>query len=77
MSPNWLLNMAAPLVGVPIHLFFISVLVGERGREGGGEGGWSEGRGGGVRGEGGGGVRGEGGGGVRGEGGRSEGGGAE
>lgn len=29
MSPNWLLNMASPLVGVPIHLFFISVLIGE------------------------------------------------
>ena len=29
MSPNWLLNMASPLVGVPLYLFFISVLIGK------------------------------------------------
>merc|ERR1712198_97671 len=28
MSPNWALNMASGVLGVPIHLFFISVLVG-------------------------------------------------
>lgn len=28
MTPNWLINIASPLVGVPIHLFFLSVFVG-------------------------------------------------
>ncbi|CAI8036392.1 Transmembrane protein 41A, partial [Geodia barretti] len=28
MSPNWLLNLSSPLLGVPLHLFFISVLFG-------------------------------------------------
>lgn len=28
MSPNWFLNMASPIIGVPLHYFFISVLVG-------------------------------------------------
>ncbi|KAK3786591.1 hypothetical protein RRG08_021035 [Elysia crispata] len=28
MSPNWLMNMIAPIVGVPIHLFFLSVFIG-------------------------------------------------
>ncbi|CAI8055240.1 Transmembrane protein 41A-A, partial [Geodia barretti] len=28
MSPNWLLNLSSPLFGVPLHLFFISVLFG-------------------------------------------------
>ena len=29
MTPNSLLNMASPVVGVPLHLFFISVLIGK------------------------------------------------
>jgi len=28
MTPNWLINMASPLVGVPLDRFFLSVLVG-------------------------------------------------
>ncbi|XP_005090571.1 transmembrane protein 41A [Aplysia californica] len=28
MSPNWFMNVVAPLVGIPIHLFFLSVLIG-------------------------------------------------
>ncbi|CAG5135023.1 unnamed protein product, partial [Candidula unifasciata] len=28
MSPNWMMNIVAPIVGIPIHLFFISVLIG-------------------------------------------------
>ena len=28
MSPNWLLNIASPLLGVPVPLFFTSVLLG-------------------------------------------------
>lgn len=28
IAPNWLMNMAAPIVGVPVHLFFFSVLFG-------------------------------------------------
>ncbi|XP_062516880.1 transmembrane protein 41A-A-like isoform X2 [Corticium candelabrum] len=28
MTPNWLINIASPLVGVPIHLFFLSVFIG-------------------------------------------------
>ncbi|XP_075533190.1 transmembrane protein 41A-like [Dermacentor variabilis] len=28
MTPNWFLNIASPVVGVPLHLFFISVLIG-------------------------------------------------
>lgn len=28
VTPNWFLNMASPIVGVPIHLFFFSVFVG-------------------------------------------------
>jgi len=28
MSPNWALNMASGVLGVPIHLFFLSVLLG-------------------------------------------------
>uniref|UniRef100_UPI00358F1D63 transmembrane protein 41A isoform X2 n=1 Tax=Myxine glutinosa TaxID=7769 RepID=UPI00358F1D63 len=27
-SPNWLLNVASPLLGVPLHLHFLSVLIG-------------------------------------------------
>ena len=29
MSPNWFLNMASPILNVPIHLFFPSVLIGK------------------------------------------------
>ena len=28
MSPNWFLNMAAPILNIPVHLFFLSVFVG-------------------------------------------------
>ncbi|XP_060568634.1 transmembrane protein 41A-A-like [Ruditapes philippinarum] len=28
MSPNWFLNMASPILDVPVHLFFLSVLIG-------------------------------------------------
>lgn len=28
MTPNWFLNMASPIVNVPLHLFFVSVLIG-------------------------------------------------
>lgn len=28
MTPNWLINLLSPIVGVPVHLFFFSVLVG-------------------------------------------------
>lgn len=28
MSPNWFLNMASPILNIPIHLFFLSVLIG-------------------------------------------------
>jgi uncharacterized membrane protein YdjX (TVP38/TMEM64 family) len=28
MSPNWALNMASGVLGVPLHLFFLSVLLG-------------------------------------------------
>uniref|UniRef100_A0A023FNZ5 Putative conserved plasma membrane protein n=1 Tax=Amblyomma cajennense TaxID=34607 RepID=A0A023FNZ5_AMBCJ len=28
MTPNWFLNIASPVVGVPLHLFFISVFIG-------------------------------------------------
>lgn len=28
MSPNWFLNMTAPIVGIPLPLFFITVLIG-------------------------------------------------
>ena len=28
-TPNWLLNMAAPVADVPLHLFFVSVLIGK------------------------------------------------
>uniref|UniRef100_H2Z2V4 VTT domain-containing protein n=1 Tax=Ciona savignyi TaxID=51511 RepID=H2Z2V4_CIOSA len=28
MTPNWLLNITSPIIGVPIHLFFFSVAVG-------------------------------------------------
>ncbi|CAG2257086.1 Transmembrane protein 41A-A,Transmembrane protein 41A-B,Transmembrane protein 41A [Mytilus edulis] len=28
MTPNWFLNMASPIVNVPIHLVFLSVLIG-------------------------------------------------
>ncbi|CAL1548107.1 unnamed protein product [Lymnaea stagnalis] len=28
MSPSWFMNMVAPIVGIPIHLFFLSVLIG-------------------------------------------------
>ncbi|XP_065051738.1 transmembrane protein 41A-A-like [Rhopilema esculentum] len=28
MSPNWFLNMSSPILGIPVHLFFASVLVG-------------------------------------------------
>ena len=29
MSPNWFLNMASPILNVPVHLFFPSVLIGK------------------------------------------------
>ena len=29
MSPNWLLNMVSPILGIPLHMFFLSVLIGE------------------------------------------------
>ena len=29
MSPNWFMNMVAPIINVPIHLFFLSVFVGQ------------------------------------------------
>lgn len=29
MSPNWFMNMVAPIIGVPVHLFFLSVFIGE------------------------------------------------
>uniref|UniRef100_A0A1B6F4W1 VTT domain-containing protein n=1 Tax=Cuerna arida TaxID=1464854 RepID=A0A1B6F4W1_9HEMI len=28
MSPNWLINLLSPIVGVPLHLFFLTVLIG-------------------------------------------------
>ncbi|KAK8788288.1 transmembrane protein 41A-like [Amblyomma americanum] len=28
MTPNWFLNIASPVVGVPLHLFFMSVFIG-------------------------------------------------
>ncbi|KAL5494453.1 hypothetical protein EMCRGX_G015789 [Ephydatia muelleri] len=28
MSPNWFLNMTSPILGIPLHLFFMSVLIG-------------------------------------------------
>ncbi|CAG2163033.1 unnamed protein product [Oppiella nova] len=28
MSPNWFLNIASPIIDIPIHLFFISVFIG-------------------------------------------------
>ncbi|KAL8596744.1 hypothetical protein ACOMHN_046361 [Nucella lapillus] len=28
MSPNWFMNVVAPIIGVPIHLFFLSVFIG-------------------------------------------------
>nr|XP_002128025.1 transmembrane protein 41A-A-like [Ciona intestinalis] len=28
MSPNWFLNITSPIIGVPIHLFFVSVFIG-------------------------------------------------
>lgn len=28
ISPNWFMNMAAPIIGIPVHLFFMSVLIG-------------------------------------------------
>lgn len=28
MSPNWFLNMAAPILNIPVHLFFLSVFIG-------------------------------------------------
>ena len=29
MSPNWFLNMASPILNIPIHLFFMSVFIGK------------------------------------------------
>ena len=29
MTPNWFLNMASPIVNVPMHLFFLSVFIGK------------------------------------------------
>ena len=29
MTPNWFVNMASPIVGVPLHMFCFSVFVGE------------------------------------------------
>ncbi|CAH1790139.1 unnamed protein product [Owenia fusiformis] len=28
MSPNWMLNIASPILNIPVHLFFISVFIG-------------------------------------------------
>lgn len=28
MTPNWFLNIASPVVGIPLHLFFLSVFIG-------------------------------------------------
>ncbi|BFZ15604.1 hypothetical protein BsWGS_18644 [Bradybaena similaris] len=28
MSPNWMMNIVAPIVGIPLHLFFLSVFIG-------------------------------------------------
>ncbi|XP_066992940.1 transmembrane protein 41A-A isoform X2 [Anabrus simplex] len=28
MTPNWLINLASPIMGVPLHLFFVTVLIG-------------------------------------------------
>ncbi|RUS84309.1 hypothetical protein EGW08_007953 [Elysia chlorotica] len=28
MSPNWLMNITAPIVGIPVYLFFLSVFIG-------------------------------------------------
>ncbi|XP_060063276.1 transmembrane protein 41A-A-like [Ylistrum balloti] len=28
MTPNWFLNMASPIVNIPVHLFFLSVFIG-------------------------------------------------
>ncbi|XP_015788458.1 transmembrane protein 41A [Tetranychus urticae] len=28
MTPNWFLNIASPIIGIPLHLFFISVFIG-------------------------------------------------
>ncbi|XP_022691330.1 transmembrane protein 41A-A-like isoform X2 [Varroa jacobsoni] len=28
ITPNWFLNMASPIIGIPIHLFFVSVFIG-------------------------------------------------
>lgn len=28
MSPNWFLNMASPILDVPVHMFFVSVFIG-------------------------------------------------
>lgn len=28
MSPNWFLNMASPILDIPVHLFFVSVFIG-------------------------------------------------
>ncbi|XP_054278168.1 transmembrane protein 41A-like [Macrosteles quadrilineatus] len=28
MSPNWLINLLSPIVGVPLHVFFFTVLIG-------------------------------------------------
>uniref|UniRef100_T1KMR2 VTT domain-containing protein n=1 Tax=Tetranychus urticae TaxID=32264 RepID=T1KMR2_TETUR len=29
MTPNWFLNIASPIIGIPLHLFFISVFIGK------------------------------------------------
>ena len=29
MSPNWFINMASPVLGIPIHYFFASVVLGK------------------------------------------------
>ncbi|RWS00587.1 transmembrane protein 41A-A-like protein [Leptotrombidium deliense] len=29
ITPNWFLNIASPLIDIPIHLFFASVFFGE------------------------------------------------
>lgn len=29
MSPNWFLNISSPILGIPLHLFFVSVLLGQ------------------------------------------------
>lgn len=29
MTPNWFINIASPILNIPLHLFFISVFIGK------------------------------------------------